>query len=388
VRDERKRAIRGLWSRNGRYYAQLALEDLETGRKRVRRVPLEEAATVAQAKARLEELKVARKKGALTVLKQAPDFEAFAAEYLRYYEQVPGAKKASTLRTESHAIDRWTEHVGHMRLDQIRRIHVDSFIRARQSQGVAARTVNLEVTVLRNVLNKAVDAKWIHRLPTENLRPLKSKPPKRQLVTSADIEALCRAALEPRVWPDSAGGAAPGHPLANGRQLADYIKLMAYCGARMSEALRLKWADADWGNRQLTIGADGDVKNHRWRVVDFNSALETHLKDMFSRRAPDSDWLFPSPRRGEQDRPARTFRSSLTLARRAAGLPRFGFHDCRHHFISMCVMSGVDYLTIARWVGHQDGGVLIGRVYGHLSDEHRKRSAAKVSFNSDASEGK
>jgi hypothetical protein len=38
VRDERKRPIRGLWARNGRYYAQLAMEDLETGPKRVRRV--------------------------------------------------------------------------------------------------------------------------------------------------------------------------------------------------------------------------------------------------------------------------------------------------------------------------------------------------------------
>jgi integrase len=28
------------------------------------------------------------------------------------------------------------------------------------------------------------------------------------------------------------------------------------------------------------------------------------------------------------------------------------FHDTRHHFISECVMSGVDFMTIAKWVGH------------------------------------
>ena len=27
-------------------------------------------------------------------------------------------------------------------------------------------------------------------------------------------------------------------------------------------------------------------------------------------------------------------------------LQRFGFHDCRHHFISYAVMSGIDYMTI------------------------------------------
>ena len=80
---------------------------------------------------------------------------------------------------------------------------------------------------------------------------------------------------------------------------------------------------------------------------------------MFSRLAPDSEWLFPSPRRGDTDRPAKTFRESLLLARDAAAMPHFGFHDCRHHFISMCVMAGIDYMTIAEWVGHQDGGILI-----------------------------
>jgi len=38
-------------------------------------------------------------------------------------------------------------------------------------------------------------------------------------------------------------------------------------------------------------------------------------------------------------------------------LQRFGFHDCRHHFISYAVMSGIDFMTIARWVGHKDGGI-------------------------------
>jgi hypothetical protein len=26
-------------------------------------------------------------------------------------------------------------------------------------------------------------------------------------------------------------------------------------------------------------------------------------------------------------------------------------------------MSGIDYMTIARWVGHKDGGVLIGGLW-------------------------
>jgi hypothetical protein len=43
-------------------------------------------------------------------------------------------------------------------------------------------------------------------------------------------------------------------------------------------------------------------------------------------------------------------------------------------------MSQIDYMTIARWVGHKDGGLLIGKVYGHLSNEHTRSQAAKLSF--------
>lgn len=52
------------------------------------------------------------------------------------------------------------------------------------------------------------------------------------------------------------------------------------------------------------------------------------------------------------------------MARAKAGLPKVGFHDLRHYFISYSVMAGIDFMTIAAWVGHRDGGVLIGTVYG------------------------
>jgi hypothetical protein len=51
-------------------------------------------------------------------------------------------------------------------------------------------------------------------------------------------------------------------------------------------------------------------------------------------------------------------------------------------------MSGVDFMTIAKWCSHADGGMLIGKVYGHLSNEHAQRAASKVTFGSGAREVK
>ena len=293
-----------------------------------------------------------------------------------------GAKKPGTVEKETTILNRWTDFLGGLRLDQIKRVHVNRFIESRLKENVSPRTINLDVIGLRVVLKRAMSDGLIQRLPTEGLRPLKTSTEKRSLFTAADLDTLCKAAFETKK--NKKGGDVP--VTENAQEFADYVKLMAYCGARRNEALGLRWDDVDFENgqlfirRQITERGIEDLKNRDARVVDFNPNLKAHLIEMQTRSHNASQWLFPSPQRGDKDIPAKTFRESLELVRERAKLPTFGFHDCRHHFISMCVMSGIDFMTIAAWVGHKDGGVLIGKVYGHLANEHRKAMAHRLNF--------
>ena len=111
-----------------------------------------------------------------------------------------------------------------------------------------------------------------------------------RLQTRKDIDQFCQAALVAS---------------KNGTEFADYVRLLSLCGAREQETIKLRWADVDFKHKLLTIGADGDTKNRGARRVDFNAELENHLKAMHARRAPDSQWMFPSPQRGERDERAR-----------------------------------------------------------------------------------
>lgn len=373
VLDRRKRPIRGLCCRNGRFYARLSIADPATGRRAVRRVPLQ-ADTVAQATAEMHALQTRREDNSLPALRRAPKFNEYVDQYLAYYKTVKGAKRKRTIETETGHLNHWKAHLGETRLNQINRAMINDFIAKRKApkededggvKTISNRTINLAIVCLRNVLKKALEEGWIKTLPTENMRPLKYTARKRQLFTLANLEEVCQKAREES---------------KNGVEFTDYLRLMAYCGSRMTETLALKWADVDWQQKQLTIGADGQSKNHKARVVDFNPKLEALLLEMKKRKAPDTVWLFPSPQRGNKDRASKTFRETLLIARKAAKLEGFGFHDCRHFFISMCVMSGIDFMTIARWVGHQDGGILIGKVYGHLSNEHAQRQAQRINF--------
>ena len=305
-----------------------------------------------------------------------------AARYLCFCFSGQGAKKRSTIDKEETILNRWIGQIGELRIDQVKPVHVNRFIERRLKEDVAPRTINLDVITFRVLMKRALSDGLIQRLPTEGLRPLKTVTTKRSLFTAPQLEALCSAAFQTKT--DPTGVQVP--VTENAQEFVDYVRTMCYSGTRRNEALGICWEDVDFERgqlfirRQITNRGIEDLKNSEQRVVDMNPRLRSLLKDMHKRRAPDSRWLFPSPQRGQKDIPAKTFRESLEMVGTKAAMSDFNFHDCRHHFISMCVMSGLDFMTIAEWVGHKDGGILIGKVYGHLANEHRKAMARKVVF--------
>jgi integrase len=372
VFDQRKRRVRGLWERNGAYYAQLTVTDETTGKKVVRRTRLEDAdgkplPTVADAVKGMNKLKVKREDSDLSLSpKRTPTFAEYAAQYLTHIEALKNKTKG-TIHRESSCINNLNPVIGELRLRQINKAIVMRYMAARKSQGLSSRSINIEIVTLRNILRHAVAEGLLMDLQIEGVTWLHQETKKRRLISHGEIERICEAAL--------------AHVPITGQMLADFIKVMAYGGGRWAETLRLRWADVDLDRGQLTIGSDGLTKNRKSRVVDFNEKLKAHLQDMAGRRQPDSQFLFPSPRRGEKDDvPTVTLNKALTVARAKSGVNDFTCHLCRHFFISYCVMSGIDFMTIAKWVGHQDGGILIGKVYGHLSNEHAQRQAQRVNF--------
>jgi integrase len=361
VFDSRKRKVPGLWMRNGRYYAQLRI-DLGNGRTAPRRIALV-AENLDQAKAALEKTRTEKRAGTLPKPGHRPKFDDFAAEYLD--SATLAQKKTGTQENERQAIGRWIAHLGGIRLDKITPTMIHSYREKRLASGRTARTANLDVVQFRNVLRHAVAEGHIERLP--ETKQLKQKPaPRRPLLTGEQFAALL-AACRPDVT-------------KNASLFRLYLRFLALTGSREKEALAVRWQDVDLSREVVTIGAEGIAKNHKTRDVDFSPELKSLLAEMFAARPPDSSWLFPSPQRGAKDIHAKSLRESLNAVRAAAGLPWFAFHDTRHMFASRCVMAGLDYMTIAAWLGHSDGGILVGKTYGHLDDRHKKAAAQKLNF--------
>jgi integrase len=376
ARDSRNRRIPGLYIRGNRYYVQLWI-DTGNGKKASRRFPLRDAdnqpvQNISAAREALEIKRHERRESQLPTIGRKPLFRDYCATY--FEKAKVQRKRPGTIAGEREALARWCDSLGHVRIDQVATPHISSFIDKRLKGGkfhgrplaaVSERTANLDIMRLRNVLKCAMDDGHIRELPRIKMLD-EAPPPKRNLVTPTEFDRLIEAARNACE--------------KNGQQFADYLRFLAFSGAREQEALRINWRNVDLERERVTIGADGVTKNWESRTVEFNPQLGALLREMHSRRAPDCSWLFPSPQRGPRDEHARSFRESLKIARTAAGLQSVGFHDLRHYFCSVCVMAGIDFMTIAAWLGHKDGGILVGKVYGHLLDEHRQRAAKQVHF--------
>jgi hypothetical protein len=62
------------------------------------------------------------------------------------------------------------------------------------------------------------------------------------------------------------------------------------------------------------------------------------------------------------------------------GVYKIGHHDLRHLFTTRAIEAQIPIPTVARWLGHKDGGALLMRTYSHLLDAHSKAMAQRMTF--------
>jgi integrase len=163
-----------------------------------------------------------------------------------------------------------------------------------------------------------------------------------------------------------------------GHRVGDLVEFLAYSGLRIhSEAMHVKWEDIDWQRKEIVVRGDPETgtKNSEIRRVPIISDMETLLARLKEDMSSEEGQLCAGPI-------LKINRCDAALARacKETGIPRLAHHDLRHLFAARCIESGVDIPTVARWLGHKDGGALAMRTYGHLRNEHSQAMAQKVKF--------
>lgn len=158
------------------------------------------------------------------------------------------------------------------------------------------------------------------------------------------------------------------------QQGADLVELLACSGMRLSEATGLSWGDVDFeSGRFVVTGGSKGTKNHEARSIPLFPPLRNLLERLKAA-------LSNGPHPNQRIISIGTAKKAIGNACKRAGLPPFHHHLLRHFFVSQAIEAGVDFKTIAAWVGHKDGGMLVAKTYGHLTDTHSVAMAQKMTF--------
>jgi integrase len=225
---------------------------------------------------------------------------------------------------------------------------------------VSPTRYNNTVSVLRHVLNVAMEAGVIYSNPAA---ALKRAAIRGKEITLPTIEKFNALVAEMRA----------GHS-RDSRNCADFALGLAVTGMRKGEANALEWSNVDFEAGEIVVRGDAETGTKNWEL----------------RRVPlipDARALFQRMRTERTDEPldARVFlvresQKALDRASKKVGADRMTHHDLRHLFATRCIESGVDIPTVSRWLGHKDGGALAMKTYGHLRREHSIAQAQKVTF--------
>ncbi|MBK8091520.1 MAG: site-specific integrase [Verrucomicrobiaceae bacterium] len=155
---------------------------------------------------------------------------------------------------------------------------------------------------------------------------------------------------------------------------ADFVEFLAYSGVRKGEAEWIQWKDCDFARGEILVRGEPEegTKNSEFRRIPMISACRELLMRLKAKR--------PNVQPTDGVMRVQEAQKAMDRAASVVGMERITHHDLRHLFATVCIESGVDIPTVAKWLGHKDGGALAMKVYGHLRNEHSLAAATRVSF--------
>jgi integrase len=250
-----------------------------------------------------------------------------------------------------------------MKLRQITPAQIAAYQNARTDAGRAPKTINGEVSVLRQVLKRA---KLWYRFADEYTALRNRKPPVGRALTTDEQQRLFAAAQTKPAW------------------LYAYVAstLAFYCGLRACEIRALHWQDVDWSGPLLHVRRSKTPAG--WRSPTLNTTCVDVLCRLREQAAalgfnrPDH-FIFPwhgRNKRIDPTKPITSWRSAWRSIRKTAGLRTVRFHDGRHTAITTLAEKGLPDWVIQAQVGHVAPEVM--KTYSHIRRDALNQAAAAL----------
>jgi len=255
--------------------------------------------------------------------------------------------------------ERWP-HGLDFQVRNVRPSHLEEWLAVHERR-LKNTSYNRYAGVLKQIYELAVKDRIIAESPFMQVATRWKRPqkPVRLIPTFGEFESIV-ASIRSQRW----------SPYAE--TTADFIEFVGLAGLGQAEAASLTWGDVDFVQNRMSI------RRHK-TDRRFTVPIYPHLKPLMDRL---------SVKAGVKATPmARVFMikdgsKALTGACERLGLPHFTQRNLRQCLIMRLWKSGVDKKLIAKWQGHQDGGLLIlstyTEVFGSDDGDYERLQLAKL----------
>jgi integrase len=152
-------------------------------------------------------------------------------------------------------------------------------------------------------------------------------------------------------------------------ELANLVGFMLGTGARVSDALAVRWRDVDLTTN--TVAIRGQKTKRPLRVAMLVPAVEAVRRQRAGKVHAVDGRVFLMPNRFEAGRTFARARVGFPAALRAMRL-----HDCRHLCASFLAAHGASHVELAAQLGHTTLAMV--KRYAHLQGGHRGEAHAKL----------
>lgn len=279
---------------------------------------------------------------------------------------------------------------GSYRLEEINAALIKDFVAHLRAKSQAPSTINRKVSVLRKILNDAVERQAVSEFPAKGRLPKQtevalrlelSPAEKSRFLSAFDDEAGFRDYFarnrsgarvvssphfggSPRVFggPLRPEGEALGHYFERLREAKALFVVALETGLRRGDLLGLRWSSVDFGAGWIRVTMQ---KTKKEAVIPISDACRGALLACQGRDVV-GELVFVT---GEgHPIPWATVRRYFELAKNLAKINRrFRFHDLRHTFGSTLASQGVSLQLIAKALGH--ASVRMSERYARPSEE-------------------
>lgn len=324
--------------------------DIRIGGVRIHRKVAE---TKAEAKRIEEELKTKWRLKQLHVSEIKDEKIPFSLVAEQYLEHCRKTKAKKTIELEEDSLDHILPFFKDRYINDISTEDLIEYQGQKKLQGLSNRTVNIHISVIRKIINFAVDKGYIAVSPVKKYPMLKESKKLHAFLTPEEVRALIE-----NIPCD----------LTKKRVLFGVLT-----GMRPAELAYLSWSDVDFYTKTVKVQGKENwkPKTSEERIIPLCEEALNILQELYEKRK--SRWVFSNT-----DKPVLSIRKALEKASKRAGLnKKVTPNMIRHTFATTALLAGANIMQVKEVMGHSQ--IRTTARYLHTLQDHLKEAVEKVS---------